>query len=93
MIIIITFVLLNENDYHFCYLLLLRSICNKQQRSFSRPRQRPGVKRSSSYGVPAFGSAHHGRWTLHAEIFRNIHVSAPRGTPCAGEMWKHVPAA
>ena len=38
MIIIITFVLLNENDYHyhFCYLLLLRSICNKQQRSDAR---------------------------------------------------------
>jgi len=36
MIIIITFVVLNENDYHyrFGYLLLLRSICNKQQRSF-----------------------------------------------------------
>ena len=39
MIIIITFVVLNENDYHYRFgsLLLLRSSCNKQHYGTTAP--------------------------------------------------------
>ncbi len=53
MIIIITFVVLNENDYHYRFgsLLLLRSSCNKQYHGTTALRHQPGVNHVPAAGV------------------------------------------
>lgn len=54
---------------------------------------RLNCRRSLLFRVPTSSAAHHGRWTFHHAIFRNVHVGAPCNALRYSGMWKHVPAA